>query len=148
MEKSILLQKIEELVSSLGFLLIEINLRGDNRQRIIEIYIDNEAGVSIEDCSRVSRKMNEVIEEEKLIESNYRLDVSSPGTDRSLKFLLQYPKHLNRKFEVEYLDGETPKKFVGKLIRIENEDLYFQENKNELKISFNSITKAKVIISF
>jgi ribosome maturation factor RimP len=89
-----------------------------------------------------------VIEAEELITSSYRLDVSSPGTDRPLKYLIQYPKHINRKLEIEYKDGDESKKVVGKLIRIVAEDLFIEEKKNEFKINFESITKAKVLISF
>jgi ribosome maturation factor RimP len=148
MEKQQIFNRIEEIVSSLGFLLIDINFRGDHHLRIIEIYIDNEKGITTDDCSNVSRVLNEIIQEEKLIDSNYRLDVSSPGVERSLKYLIQYTKHLNRKFEVQYKDGEEEKKMTAKLIRIEEEQFYFQTGNTELKISFQNIVKAKVLTSF
>ena len=148
MEKLQLFKKIEEIISSLGYLLIDSNLRGDKHLQIIELYIDNEKGITTDDCSDVTRAVNEVIEAEEQITSSYRLDVSSPGIDRPLKFLIQYPKHINRKLEVEYKDAEESKKVVGKLIRIEADNIFIEEKKNEFKINFESIIKAKVLISF
>lgn len=148
MEKAKLIQIFEEVINSLGYLLIETVIRGDNHLRIIELYIDNEKGITTDDCVLVSRAINEKIEEEKIFESNYRLDVSSPGIDRPLKFLVQYQKHLNRKFEVQYKFEDQIKKLTGKLSRIEANNLFFIEKKDEVKINFNNIIKAKVLISF
>jgi ribosome maturation factor RimP len=148
MEKVQIFTKFEEIVASLGFLLIDVVLRGDNHLRIIEVYIDSEKGITVDDCSLVSRALNETIEAENLIDSSYRLDVSSPGVDRPLKFLAQYVKHLNRKFELEYKEGDEIKKLISKLIRVDGEQLYFQEKINEFKINYKDIIKAKVLISF
>lgn len=148
MEKAKLNQLFEEVINSLGYLLIDIVVRGDNHLRIFELYIDNEKGITTDDCVLVSRAINEKIEEEKIIDSNYRLDVSSPGIDRPLKFLVQYQKHLNRKFEVQYKVDDQVKKLRGKLLRIEADNLFFSEKNDEVKINFNNIIKAKVLISF
>lgn len=148
MEKAQLFNKIEEIVNSSGFLLIELNVRGDNNLKIIEVFIDGESGINSEDCASVSRLINESIEKENLLEKNYRLDVSSPGVDRPLKYLAQFTKHINRKFEITYTDNTEEKKITAKLIRIEGENLFFEEKKSEYKIHFGNITKAKVLISF
>jgi ribosome maturation factor RimP len=148
MEKQIILARIEEIVKSLGLVLIDLNLRGDHNLQVIEVYIDGEKGIDTDICGTVSRAIDEAIEKENLVNSNYRLDVSSPGVDRPLKYLIQYHKHINRKFEVEFTDQEGEKKLKGKLLRIEGEDLYFLEEKAEYRINFNKIVKAKVIISF
>jgi len=148
MEKQQIFNRFEEIVKAQGFVLIDLVTRGDNHLRIIEVYIDNEKGITTVDCANASRILNEVIESEKLIESQYRLDVSSPGVERPLKFLVQYGKHINRKFEIEFKDEEEIKKVNAKLIRIDGEDLFFTEKNSEYKINFNNIIKAKVLISF
>ncbi|MCX6152112.1 MAG: ribosome maturation factor RimP [Ignavibacteriales bacterium] len=149
---NILQKKISDLAlqvtEGLGFLLIEVVYKGDERNRIIQIFIDSETGVSADDCAAVSFQLAKILEEQDLIPYKYRLEVSSPGTERPLKFLKQFPKHLNRKFEVIYHAEEEMNKIEGKLIQIDGEDLYFSQNKNELMINFNKIKSAKVIISF
>jgi len=147
MEKSKILEKFEEIVASEGFLLIDLVIRGDDRLRIIEIFIDGENAITTDDCMKVSRLIEKAIDSENLFK-NYRLDVSSPGVDRPLKYLVQYNKHINRKFEVSYKEDDKIKKFTGKLIRIDGNQLYFQEKNQEIKINFEDIVKAKVLISF
>ncbi len=147
MEKSKILEKFEEIVASEGFLLIDLVIRGDDKLRIIEIFIDGENAVTADDCMRVSRLIEKAIDSENLFK-NYRLDVSSPGVDRPLKYLVQYNKHINRKFDVSYKEDDKIKKITGKLIRIDGNQLIFQEKNQEIKINFEDIVKAKVLISF
>ncbi len=148
MEKEQIYSKIEEIVASLGYFLIDLNIRGDSHMRIIEVYIDNEKGITPLDCSLVSSAVNQKISEEKIIDENYRLNISSPGVERSLKYLLQYHKHFNRKLEVHYKYGEETKKLTGKLMRLEGDDLFFESSNAEVKINFQNIITAKVLISF
>ena len=130
------------------FFLIDLVYRGNPKDRIIEIYVDSSKNVTAEDLAEINRSIISKIEADNIIESKYRLDVSSPGTDKPLKFLGQFPKHINRKFEVSYSSGDETKKLEGKLIKVEGDTLVFLSNKNEISINFNNIKKAKVIVSF
>jgi ribosome maturation factor RimP len=131
-----------------GCMLIDVVFRGDERNRVVQIFIDNEAGISADDCALVSNKLSKRLDETDLLPTKYRLEVSSPGTDRPLKYLKQYIKHIDRKFEVVFISDEEKKKIVGRLIRIDGENLFFNENKNEIMINFNKIKSAKVLTSF
>lgn len=144
-------QNIEEITSKIaeskGIFLVDLIIRGHERNRVIEVFIDSEKNVSANDCAEISRMLVERIDNQNLLSGPYRLDVSTPGVDRPLLFLKQFPKHLNRKFEVEFKkDGET-EKIEEKLKAIEEETLVFGE-KSEYRINFNDIIKAKVIVSF
>ncbi len=132
-----------------GFFLIDCVIRGNNTNKIIEIFIDGEKNISAGDCAKVSTEINSQLEKIPDIGSSYRLDVSSPGLDRPLKYLKQYPKNINRDFEITYSTGNEVKKIKARLLRIEDNNLIFLFNKkNELIINYNDIKKAKVLVSF
>ncbi|HEX9251005.1 MAG TPA: hypothetical protein VF870_02130 [Ignavibacteriaceae bacterium] len=137
-----------EIAEKLNFFVIDINFRGDNRKKIIEVFVDAEKNVDADNLAEISREINSVIEEQDIIKQAYRLDVSTPGVDRPLKFLKQFPKHINRNFEVTYKTGEEVKIITGKLLSVEREELTFLSDKKEILIEFKNITTAKVIISF
>ncbi len=131
------------------FMFIDFVFRGHKNLQIIELYIDSENGVSVEDCAEVSREIRSRIETENLLEGNYRLDVSSPGVERPLKFLEQYKKHINRNFDLRFVDQEGNEKSIkGKLLKIESDNLLFAAKNEEYLINFNKIIKALVNISF
>ena len=142
-------QVVAETIGKNGFLLVDLVFRGSSGQRIIEVYIDSEKNISADDCAFISRELNSEIETLDLIETSYRLDVSSPGVDRPLKFLKQFPKHINRLFEVEFKLGEETKKISGKLSGINGEELTFlAKDGSEYFINFNNIISAIVSIGF
>lgn len=138
----------EEITESQGFFLIDLNFRGDQRKRIIEVYVDGEKNITAEDLSELSKKINDSIENSNLISESYRLDVSSPGVDRPLKFLKQFPKHVNRNFEITYKADDSTLTIKAKLLSVESDVLTFVSGKDTFLINFNDIIKAKVLISF
>ena len=139
----------EQVVKDNGFFLIDINIRGSAKNKIIEVFIDGESYISAEDCAKVGRELNSVFQKDFLVDSAFRLEVSSPGIDRPLKFLKQFPKHLNKTFEVTYKQNDIEeKKITGRLTVIEGENLIFSVKNNDLIVNFNDIIKAKVQISF
>ncbi|MFA4924882.1 MAG: ribosome maturation factor RimP [Ignavibacteriaceae bacterium] len=146
----------KEVTDQNGLLLIDFLFRGFHNSTVIEVFIDGEKSVSVDDCAKVSREINEKIEAENLFEASYRLEVSSPGVERPLKFLHQFKKHINRSFDLQLTEepGTSPnpepsgKKVTGKLLSIEGDNLVFLIQKEEAVVPFNTIKKAKVIISF
>ncbi|MGB5847111.1 MAG: hypothetical protein WBH40_01420 [Ignavibacteriaceae bacterium] len=142
-----IVQIAEEITSSSGFFLIDIVIRGNERDKVIEVFVDGEKNINAKDCAKISRKINEIFEEKELIKAAYRLDVSSPGIDRPLLYLKQYPKHINRKFEITYSHDDEKKKLKGTLKKIEGEYLTFLTNKEQV-INFKDIINAKVLVSF
>ena len=137
-----------EIAEKLNFFVIDINFRGDNRKKIIEVFVDAEKNIDADNLAEISREINSLLEEQDIIQQAYRLDVSTPGVDRPLKFLKQFPKHINRNFEVIYKTGDETKTITGKLLSVEREELTFLSDKKEVLIEFKNITTAKVIISF
>ena len=147
-------QKIQEIceqvVLSEGFFFIELAVRGQRDQKVIEVYIDSRDGISVEECAIVNRKIGEVLESQNLLEDVSRLDVSSPGVDRPLKYLQQYPKHIGRLLEVHYVNTNQEEATVlGKLKEVVGDNLSIvQKDRSEVIINYSSITSAIVRISF
>lgn len=137
-----------EIAEKLGFFVVDISFRGDQRKRIIEVFVDGEKNVSADDLAEISREINKTIEANDLIKESYRLDVSTPGVDRPLKYLKQFPKHINRNFEITFNTEDGIKTVNGKLMAVEGDIINLLAEKNNIIIKFNTITKAKVLISF
>ncbi len=140
----------EKTASDEGFLFIDIHFRGTENNRIVELFIDSVGNLSVEDCAKVSRIISERLEVAGLDKSIGRLDVSSPGADKPLKFLQQYSKHAGRKFN---LICATPAgeelKMQGKLLRLEGDLLFFEDNKKkEFAVHFTSIKESTIVLSF
>jgi ribosome maturation factor RimP len=75
---------VREVADAGGYELVEVELRGSGRHRVLRIFIDKESGISHDDCERVSRQVGTVLDVEDLVPFSYTLEVSSPGLNRKL----------------------------------------------------------------
>lgn len=148
----LLKQKIAQIAKDTSernnLFLIDLILRGNESKRIIEVYIDGEVIVTADTLAAISREIDDRIYKEELISGSYRLDVSTPGVERPLKYLQQYVKHIGRKMQMKVNLNGGEKEFTGKLLRIEESNLFFEIENVESLIKFEQIISAKVIISF
>ncbi len=144
---------VENNIENETHFLVDINIFGNKGKKKVRILLDGDEGVSIDDCSRLSRKVSDVIEEEEIIESAYILEVASPGVDYDLKFKRQYTKNIGRRLKVLLYGGEEKK---GALMEVcEAGILLKAEKKNkkkieysEVHIAFEDIDKTNVLVSF
>ena len=75
----------ERVAASAGLEIVEVELRGGGKARMLRIYIDKPGGVTHEDCANLSREVGTILDVEDVIPgASYLLEVSSPGLDRKL----------------------------------------------------------------
>jgi len=112
---------------------------------IIKIYLDGDNGLPIQKCIYFNRKLYRAIEEAGWFpEGDFALEVSSPGVDEPLLLKRQYNKNINRKVEVELLDGT---KKEGTLTTVAESDIIIEwtevkgkkATQQQLLIPFESI---------
>ena len=123
----------------------------------IQIFLDSDSGISFGTCARISRYLEAELDESEHVAIDYKLEVSSPGVKRPLKFPRQYTKHIGRKLKVKTKEG---KEIKGKLTEVDDQgiSLYYKQRVKEGKkklnkefterISFDEIIKSIVQISF
>ena len=75
----------ERVAASLGLEVVEVEMRGGGKSRMLRIFIDQPAGVTHEDCANLSREVSTILDVEDAVPGgSYVLEVSSPGLDRKL----------------------------------------------------------------
>jgi len=75
---------VEPYVNELGLQLWDVRFVKEGAMWYLRIFIDSETGVTIEDCEKVSRAIDEPLDIADPIDKNYTLEVSSPGIEREL----------------------------------------------------------------
>ena len=78
-------EAIEPTVESLGYSIWDITYSKIGADYHLEITIDHERGINIEDCEKVHRAIDPILDECDPIEGFYYLEVSSPGIERELR---------------------------------------------------------------
>jgi ribosome maturation factor RimP len=75
----------ERVARSIELEVVELEMRGGGKSRMLRIFIDKPTGVTHEDCANLSRELSTILDVEDLVPGgSYVLEVSSPGLDRRL----------------------------------------------------------------
>ena len=115
----------------------------------LRIYIDKEGGVSIDDCERISRRLDPILDEADPIPESYVFEVGSAGADRELKRPSDFAQFMGTDVEVKlYKPLEGSKLYVGKLLRYEDGAVTLDRNGKELSFAPAQIAQVRLYVSF
>ena len=120
----------------------------DPRGSYLRIIIDSENSITLDETTSLTKNLKGSAEFETMYPNGYRLEVSTPGLDNSLKFPFQYKKNINRRLKVAFIDNEMEKEFVGSLLVADDEIVEIATAKRSIKLTYEQITDAKVMVSF
>ena len=115
----------------------------------LRIYIDKEGGVSIDDCERISRRLDPILDEADPIPESYVFEVGSAGADRELKRPSDFVQFMDFEIEVKLykpLDGS--KSFVGRLAGYEDGTVVLDWRGKELRFAPAQIAQVRLYVSF
>jgi ribosome maturation factor RimP len=110
---------------------------------VYEVFIDNEEGVTLQFCSEVSKQLKPLIDR-MTVDSEYRLVVSSPGFERSLKLPWQFGKHVGKLMRVTHSLAEGFEETTGRLVSVDRESIVLRDDttKVERRFPFSEILDA------
>ena len=91
---------LEPVAISQGYELYDIEYVKEGPDRILRLYIDKEGGIDLDDCEKVSRAAEVVLDEHNPITGEYRLQVSSPGVERKIKKAAHYARYIGHKVSI------------------------------------------------
>lgn len=146
-------EKLQALLApvadALGCELWGLEFISAGRHNTLRLYIDKPEGVVLEDCERVSRQVSSVLDVEDPIQSEYTLEVSSPGMDRPLYTLEQFSRFAGEEISVRLrVPYEGRRKYKGRLKGVEGDEIVMIVEDHEYLFPIESIDKANVVPRF
>ncbi|QIW16011.1 ribosome maturation factor RimP [Pasteurellaceae bacterium RH1A] len=146
-------QKLQDLVldsiEAMGCELVGIECQRAGRFLTVRLYIDKEGGVSIDDCSDVSRQVSAIFDVEDPIADKYNLEVSSPGLDRPLFTLEHYQRFIGREVVIHLrIPMFDRRKWQGEILSVENDLISLKVENEERAFAFGNIQKANLVPVF
>ena len=110
---------ITPVADELGYFIWDVEFVKEGGKKILRVTIDNEDGITIEDCEKLHRAIDPVLDEADPIEEAYYLEVSSPGIERDLKTDMHILACEGWDVEVRlYAPVDNSKIFRGKLMEL------------------------------
>jgi len=124
---------VDQAAGGAGCELVDVELRGAGRQRVLRICIDRDGGVSHGDCEQVSREVGTVLDVEDLVPTQYTLEVSSPGLDRKLTRPRDFARFQGHQVRVRTRTRIADRKvFLGRLDGLEDGRIRLTLEANQL----------------
>ena len=139
---------LEKEVNNLGYYLYDVEYVKEGKDYFLRIYIDNENGISLEDCEKVSNCVTEILDKADYIKEQYFLEVSSPGVERILRKDKHFEENLNQEIEIKlFRQINGTKELRGILKGYTKDDIIIQENE-EITIDRKQISQIKTIYNW
>ena len=161
------LEKVREIADrvarSSGLEVVDVELQGGGKARVLRIYVDKPGGVTHEDCSVYSREVGTIFDVEDAVPGgSYMLEISSPGLDRRLsrpedyqrftgsliKLMTRDPVNGNRHFEGRlktFHDGRLCLELTGRKKSKKHQPV---EAGTEVEIELANVEKANLVPEF
>ena len=140
----------EPLADELGFFIWDVEFVKEGGRRILRITIDSEEGINIEDCEKLHRALDPVLDEADPIAEAYYLEVSSPGIERELKNDMHIEACEGWDVEVRlYAPLDGTKIYRGKLLTLgENGEIRIETDAGEKSFPRASVAKLQTYFEF
>lgn len=141
-------EKIEELVTepiiNLGYKVYDVMYVKEGRDNYLRIFIDNDAGISIDDCEKVNNEITDMLDDANIIKDQYFLEISSPGVERHIRKEKHLEEHINKDIDVKLFKPiNKQKELTGKLKEFNKDTLTLLVENEEVVIERNNISSMK-----
>ena len=140
---------VEPLCDAEGIELVHTEYQMEPGGMVLRLYIDKSDGITLDDCADISRQVSDLLDIYIESDHSYRLEVSSPGSNRPLvkpDDFNRFNGQLARIRSSRPIDGQ--KNFKGTLAGFEDGHVNLTMEGKSVVIPFENITKARLINNF
>ena len=142
-------QGIQPVADELGLTIWDVEFVKEGARRILRVTIDHEDGITIEDCERMHRAIDPVLDEIDPIDTAYDLEVSSPGIERELRIDAHIDACIGEQVEVRFfVPYEGKKSLEAVLLGRDGADILLEIEGAECRVARNLIAKLHTIFKF
>ena len=138
---------LEDDISDLGYIVWGFEVSGNSSSKLLRLFIDKSIGsIDLVDCEKVSNQVMEILSNVDFIDFKYRLEVSSPGIDRTFFAFEQHKEFIGDLIEIKFRNENKNKTIRGELIKFDKDFLKVKlENDNYEEIKASNYLSSKLI---
>jgi ribosome maturation factor RimP len=140
---------VEPVIDRLGYALVRVQIQGAKRATL-QIMAERRdgRGMKVDDCTRISRALSVLLDEADPIESEYTLEVSSPGIDRPLMRPADYERFVGHDAKIE-LDPPVNgrKRIQGAIAQVAGDHVALNVEAETVSLPFAAVRRAKLVLT-
>lgn len=141
---------ITPVAEELGLLLWDVEFLKEGARRVLRVTIDNDEGITIDDCERMHRAIDPVLDEADPIEASYDLEVSSPGIERDLRTDMHIDLSVGEAVEVRFFAPVNGQKSVNGILvgRDEADNVLIEVDGEVCAFARSTVAKLQTVFEF
>ncbi len=145
-QHSELIKLLEPVITALGYEMLGIEYFKQKDGSLLRLYIDSDAGITLDDCTRVNHQVIGVLDVHDPIKERYHLEISSPGLDRPLFTLKQFQRFLGQQVKIKLREKiDERRKLTGVIKAIEETAVLVSEEGIDYLIPADVIDSAHLV---
>ncbi len=138
----------EPVAAELGYTLWDVEYVKEGADWYLRYTIDSDEGIGIDDCEKMSRAIDPILDEYDFIEDFYHLEVSSPGLEREIKTDFHLEKCTGETVSVKlYAPINGVKVIVGELMSFDKDTVTVCAD-GEIQLPRKAIAKMNIYFEF
>jgi ribosome maturation factor RimP len=141
---------VRQVAEPMGYELVGVEyLASAEGGSLLRVYIDQEQGITLDDCTAVSRQLSAVLDVEDPVKENYTLEVSSPGLDRPLFYEEHFRQYTGSRVRLKMaLKIEGRRRFEGILKGLQDQEIVLEVDGEQFLLPLDQVETARLVPEF
>ncbi len=140
---------VAPVAEEFGFMLWDVEYVKEGADMILRITIDKPEGIDIEDCEKMARAIDPIIDEADPIEVSYKMEVSSPGIERALSRPEHFAACMGEKIEAKlYAPMDGKKQIVGILSAADEKSITVTVDESDIVLEKSAVAKVSTVFDW
>ena len=137
------------VVEGFGCELWDVEYVREGSERYLRLYIDKDGGIDIEDCEKIHRAMDPILDEKDPIAESYHFEVCSAGLERPLKRASDFEKFMGSPILVKlYRPRNGLKELPGILRGYEEGRVTLEAGKETITFEKSEVALVRLRVEF
>lgn len=136
---------VEPVVLEAGAELVELQLVQRKSSALLRLLVDKPGGITLDDCTAISRGVSFLLETTDPLEGRYTLEVSSPGLDRPLTTEADFRRKIGEEIKLFFKQDERTMEVAGEIVKVEDKRLTLMTGEGEQDFLLENVVRGKII---
>ena len=135
---------LKEKIEAIGYELYDVEYSKEGKNYFLRIFIDNDTGISLDDCEKVNNAITDMLDEADYIKDQYFLEISSSGVERHIRKDSQLQEHIGKDIDVKLFKPlNKQKELEGNLKQFDEKTITLIIDEEEITIERSNISSMK-----
>ena len=141
---------IEHIAAKMGSDSYEcVEVEWDVKEQTLRIFIDSPGGILVDHCAEISKLLFEDEELERLVGSEFQMEVSSPGVDRPLRTSRHFQAVIGRCIEMKLTESVDGRKHGSGILRsVGGDEVIIETNRGDWHAPLSKLDRANLVFDW